>query len=49
VVIPKSTHRARIEENGRVFDFELSAQDMAELSACDETGGTDLARDRPWW
>ena len=49
VVIPKSTHRARIEENGRVFDFELSAQDMAELSACDETGGTDQARDRSWW
>jgi diketogulonate reductase-like aldo/keto reductase len=37
-VIPKSTHRERIEENGRIFDFEL-----------DETGGTDLAREEVWW
>ena len=47
--IAKSTHRERIEENLRIFDFSLSGQDMAELDACDETGGTDRALERPWW
>jgi 2,5-diketo-D-gluconate reductase A len=47
--IAKSTHRERIGENLRIFDFSLSDQDMAELDACDETGGTDRALERPWW
>jgi diketogulonate reductase-like aldo/keto reductase len=47
--IAKSTHRERIEENARIFDFSLSDQDMADLDACDETGGTDRALERPWW
>src|SRR5207302_892570 len=41
IVIPKSTHRKRIEENSRVFDFALSAEDMAELDGLDETGETE--------
>jgi diketogulonate reductase-like aldo/keto reductase len=49
VVIPKSTHRERLEENAQIFDFVLSDEDMAELDACDETGGTDRALERPWW
>jgi 2,5-diketo-D-gluconate reductase A len=49
VLIPKSTHRERIEENAQIFDFVLSDGDMAELDACDETGGTDRALERPWW
>jgi diketogulonate reductase-like aldo/keto reductase len=48
-VIPKSTHRERIEENARIFDFSLSDEDMAELDALDTTGGTDVAREDKWW
>jgi 2,5-diketo-D-gluconate reductase A len=48
-VIPKSTHRERIESNARIFDFELSDEGMAELDALDRTGGTDRARERRWW
>ena len=49
VVIPKSTHRERIEENAAIFDFTLADADMAELDALDETGGTERALESPWW
>ena len=49
VVITKSTHRERIEENAKVFEFELSDEDMAALDALDETGGTERALELPWW
>jgi diketogulonate reductase-like aldo/keto reductase len=49
VVVGKSTHQERIVENMEVFEFVLSADDMAELDACDETAGTDRALERPWW
>jgi diketogulonate reductase-like aldo/keto reductase len=49
VVLPKSTHRERIEQNGQVFDFSLSDEDMAALDALDATGGTDRARESKWW
>ena len=48
-VIPKSTHRERLEENAQIFDFTLSDEDMAELDALDRTGGTDRAVERKWW
>jgi diketogulonate reductase-like aldo/keto reductase len=39
-VIPKSTHRERISENAKVFDFQPTDVDMAELDGLDRTGGT---------
>lgn len=48
VFIPKSSHRDRIEENARIFDFSLSDRQMAKLDALDRTGGTNQARERRW-
>ena len=49
IVLPKSTHRERIEENAQVFDFALGDDEMAALDALDATGGTDRARESKWW
>jgi diketogulonate reductase-like aldo/keto reductase len=49
IVITKSTHRERIDENGRIFDFTLSDEDMAALDGLDRTGGTDRPLERKWW
>jgi len=49
IVLPKSTHRERIEANAEVFDFQLTDADMATLDGLDRTGGTDVAREQPWW
>ncbi len=35
VVIPKSTHKNRMEENINIFDFNLSESDMEEIKALD--------------
>lgn len=40
VVIPKSTHKERMEENFNLFDFELTADEMERIEALD--GGESL-------
>lgn len=36
VIIPKTVHRDRMEQNLDVFDFELTAEDMAEFATLDD-------------
>jgi diketogulonate reductase-like aldo/keto reductase len=48
-VITKSTHRDRLSENAQIFDYELSAEDMAALDALDRSGGARAALERRWW
>jgi diketogulonate reductase-like aldo/keto reductase len=49
IVLPKSTHRERIEQNAAIFDFELSEQELEQLDALDETNLTGEAREQKWW
>jgi 2,5-diketo-D-gluconate reductase A len=43
IVFPKSVTRSRVEENFAIFDFELSADDMREITGLnrDERTGPD--------
>lgn len=36
IVIPKSTHKERMEENFRIFDFSLDEEDMKAIAALDK-------------
>jgi diketogulonate reductase-like aldo/keto reductase len=48
-LLAKSTHRNRIAENGQIFDFELTGEELAQLDALDRTGGTGNALESRWW
>ncbi|WP_433160490.1 aldo/keto reductase [Kribbella sp. CA-247076] len=50
-VIPKSTHRERIEQNYAVFDFTLDDEAVTALDALDTTTQTPdaLAPSDKWW
>ena len=41
VVIPKSVHKSRMEQNIDIWDFTLSEEDMAEISKLD-IGHSDI-------
>ena len=36
VAIPKSTHKERMEQNFNIFDFELTADDMAQIATMNQ-------------
>ncbi len=47
VVIPKSVHENRIQENIDIFDFELTAEEMAVLAALDQAAPITGTPERP--
>ena len=47
IVIPKTTHRERMEENFNVFDFELSQEDMGAIARLDRGESPFLCHQDP--
>lgn len=47
VVIPKSTHIERMEENFNVFDFELTNEDMSVIAALDKKKSSFFSHTEP--
>lgn len=47
VVIPKSVHKERIEENINIFDFTLTDEEMQKISTLD-TGHTEIIDHYDW-
>lgn len=47
VVIPKSTHKARMEENLQIFDFVLEPEDMNRISALDKKQSSFFSHSDP--
>ncbi|MGN0559483.1 MAG: aldo/keto reductase [Candidatus Fimenecus sp.] len=47
VVIPKSTHKERMEENFNVFDFTLTDEDMQQIAALDQNTSAFFSHQDP--
>ena len=47
VVIPKSTHIERMEENFNVFDFTLAEEDMNKIAALDKAESSFFSHQDP--
>ena len=47
VVIPKSTHIGRMEENFNIFDFELTAEDMEAIATLDKGQSSFFSHTKP--
>lgn len=47
VVIPKSTHQERMEENFNVFDFTLTDEDMQQIAALDQNTSAFFSHQDP--
>ena len=47
IVIPKSTHIERMEENLNVFDFELTDEDMSVIAALDKKQSSFFSHTEP--
>ncbi len=47
IVLPKSVHKERIEENFNIWDFELDEQDMKEISALNRDKSAIVDHDSP--
>ena len=47
VVIPKSTHIERMEENFNIFDFELTAEDMEVIASLDKHQSSFFSHTNP--
>lgn len=48
VVIPKSVHKNRIEENINIFDFTLIDEEMKKIGTLD-TGHTEIIDHYDWY
>jgi 2,5-diketo-D-gluconate reductase A len=45
IVIPKTTHKNRMQENFDVFDFELDADDLSEINGLDKKASGRIGAD----